>query len=85
MGFGPTEKEEHWNNRQMNHSEIHWSENFSKMDRISFVACEIVEWNFLLLALIGMYKGVEIGHPGLNWNKSGNLFCKQIHERGGAA
>ena len=50
----------------MNHSEIHWSEIFSKMDRISFVACEIVEWNFLLLALIGMYKGVEIGHPGLN-------------------
>ena len=42
----------------------HWSDDFSLCLRVSLWALEICEWHLLLFAVIGMYQGIEIGHPG---------------------
>jgi hypothetical protein len=45
-------------------SEEHWSDDFSFSVRTSIWTLEVCEWHFLLFAIIGMYQGIEIGHPG---------------------
>jgi hypothetical protein len=43
----------------------HWSDQFGIGIRASIGGIEICEWNFLLMAIVGMHQGVEIGHPGM--------------------
>jgi hypothetical protein len=42
----------------------HWSDDYSFSLRTSIWALEACEWHCLLFAIIGMYQGIEIGHPG---------------------
>ena len=41
----------------------HWSDEYSNAVRASIFIIEFVEWIFLLISVIGMYLGIEIGHP----------------------
>ena len=43
--------------------EKHWSEEFSYSFQIFLISMEIIEWPILLISMIGMYYGIEIGHP----------------------
>jgi hypothetical protein len=61
----------------LNDTFAHWTDEFGIHVRRSICAIEICEWNFLLTAIIGMYKGVEIGHPGLTKK---DLFSNLFHK-----
>ena len=41
----------------------HWSDEYSSAVRASIFIIEFLEWIFLLIGVIGMYLGIEIGHP----------------------
>ena len=41
----------------------HWSDEFGSGVRASIFFIELLEWIFLLIGVIGMYLGIEIGHP----------------------
>jgi hypothetical protein len=49
----------------INDTFAHWSDEFGIGIRASIGGIEICEWNFLLMTIIGMHQGVEIGHPGM--------------------
>jgi hypothetical protein len=42
----------------------HWTDEFGANLKIFFLVLEVLEWIIQLVALIGMYVGIEIGHPG---------------------
>ena len=41
----------------------HWSDEYGSAVRASIFIIELLEWIFLLICVIGMYIGIEIGHP----------------------
>ena len=41
----------------------HWSDEYGGAVRASIFIIELLEWIFLLIGVIGMYLGIEIGHP----------------------
>jgi hypothetical protein len=41
----------------------HWSDEFGSTVRASIFIIEFLEWICLLTGVIGMYQGIEIGHP----------------------
>ena len=41
----------------------HWSDEYGSAVRASIFIIEFLEWIFLLNGVIGMYLGIEIGHP----------------------
>ena len=41
----------------------HWSDEYGDAVRASIFIIELLEWIFLLIGVIGMYIGIEIGHP----------------------
>jgi hypothetical protein len=51
-------------------SQNHWSDSFDFSIWASLWALEIFEWHLLLFAVIGMYQGIEIGHPGAKLQRS---------------
>ena len=42
----------------------HWTDEFGANLKVFFLVLEVLEWVIQLVALIGMYVGIEIGHPG---------------------
>ena len=55
-----TESESDESYTTVNH---HWSDEYGSAVRASIFIIEFLEWIFLLIGVIGMYLGIEIGHP----------------------
>ena len=60
---------------------IHWSDEYSLGVQALIFTIEIIEWILLLLAVTGMYYGIEIGHPSKNYLKGlqdGTILVKFV-------
>ena len=48
---------------QSNETCNHWSDSFHFSEKCTMITLEVIEWPLLVLCLIGMNNGIEIGHP----------------------
>ena len=48
---------------QSNETCNHWSDSFHFSEKCTMITLEVIEWPLLVLGLIGMNNGIEIGHP----------------------
>jgi hypothetical protein len=50
----------------INETLFHWSDDYSYGFQSLIFSMETIEWFVLLFAILGIYYGIEIGHPSKN-------------------